>query len=296
MSAPHAPHSPHAPHAPHYVVAYGGDERSKVALRLGADLARSLGAVLDIVLVVRSDAPFGAVYPPAPDFESLVERQARQWLDEARASVPSEVPVETHVRRHRSIAQGVLEAAADLDARLVVVGTASGGGPGFTVGPVATQLLHASPVPVALVPRRYTSRGLLERIYCAVGTRPGAQQVVRESVEAARRTGLDLHLVSLLELDEHHGAEEPARQRATELIVTAAQDVPGGRAAVEIGQGRTMQQAVESIDWEPRSILLIGSSRLAPRRRTFLGTTAARILRHLPIPMVVVPHTDGEPS
>jgi hypothetical protein len=55
-----------------------------------------------------------------------------------------------------------------------------------------------------------------------------------------------------------------------------------------------MKQAVESIAWEPRSILLVGSSRLAPGRRTFLGTTAARILRHLPIPMVVVPRSEGE--
>ncbi|WP_448317051.1 universal stress protein [Streptomyces sp. CO7] len=279
---------------PHYVVAYGGDDRSKIALRTGADLARSLGAVLDIVLVVRADAPFGATYPPAPDIESLVEQQARQWLDEARASIPSDVPVETHIRRHRSVAQGILEAAADIDARLIVVGTASGGGPGFTVGPVATQLLHASPVPVALVPRHHESPGLLEKVYCAVGTRPGAQLVVRESVEAARRAGLDLHLVSLLELDEQHGAGEPARRHATELIAAAAEDFTDGRARVEIGQGRTMKQAVESIDWDPRGVLLIGSSRLAPGRRTFLGTTAARILRHLPIPMVVVPHTDGE--
>ncbi|WP_151770521.1 universal stress protein [Streptomyces abyssomicinicus] len=280
--------------APHYVVAYGGDERSKVALRTGADLARSLGAVLDIVLVVRSDTPFGATYPPAPDVGPLVEHQAGQWLEEARASVPSGVPVHTHIRRHRSVAQGILEAAADLDARLVVVGTASGGGPGFTVGPVATQLLHASPVPVALVPRGHESPGLLERIYCAVGTRPGAQLVVRESVEAARRARLDLHLVSLLEVDEHHGAQEPARQHATELISAAARDFTGGRATVEIGQGRTMKQAVDSVTWDSRGVLLIGSSRLAPGRRTFLGTTAARILRHLPIPMVVVPHTDGE--
>ncbi|MEU9578994.1 universal stress protein [Streptomyces chilikensis] len=279
---------------PHYVVAYGGDERSKVALRAGADLARSLGAVLDIVLVVRSDTPFGAAYPPAPDVESLVEHQAERWLDEARASVPPGLPVRTHLRRHRSVAQGILEAAADLDARLVVVGTASGVGPGFTVGPVATQLLHASPVPVALVPRGHESPGLLERVYCAVGTRPGAQLVVREAVEAARRAELDLHLVSLLEVDEHHGARESARRRAAELISAAAEDFTGGRATVEIGQGRTMKQAVESIAWEPRGLLLIGSSRLAPGRRTFLGTTAARILRHLPIPMVVVPHTDGE--
>jgi nucleotide-binding universal stress UspA family protein len=35
----------------------------------------------------------------------------------------------------------------------------------------------------------------------------------------------------------------------------------------------------------------VGSSRLAQPRRLFLGSTAAKILRELPVPMVVVPRT-----
>ena len=36
-------------------------------------------------------------------------------------------------------------------------------------------------------------------------------------------------------------------------------------------------------------MLFVGSSRLAGNRQIFLGTTTARILRHLPIPMIVLP-------
>lgn len=276
---------------PRYVVAYGGDKRSKAALRLGVTLAQALGAQLDVVLVVRVDDPFGAPYPPTGDVGPLVEAQALGWLEEARDLVPDDVPVATHLRRHRSVAQGILEAVAELGARLVVVGTAAGPG-GFAVGPVATHLLHASPVPVALTPRGYTPAGRLRRIYCAVGTRPGAQLVVREAVEAARRTRTDLRLVSLVELDERAGADDEARRRAETLMRQAAADVPDA-GGIEIGQGRTMRQAIDSIGWEPRSVLLVGSSRLAPGRQTFLGTTAARMLRHLPVPMVVVPRSDG---
>jgi nucleotide-binding universal stress UspA family protein len=277
---------------PRYVVAYGGDKRSKAALRLGVTLAQTLGARLDVVLVVRADDPFGAPYPPSGDVGPLVEAQALGWLEEARGLVPGDVPVATHLRRHRSVAQGILEAVAELGARLVVVGTAAGPG-GFTVGAVATHLLHASPVPVALTPRGYEPAGRLRRIYCAVGTRPGAQLVVREAVEAARRTRTDLRLVSLVELDEQAGVDDEARRRAEKLMRQAVADVVPDAGGIEIGQGRTMRQAIDSIGWEPRSVLLVGSSRLAPGRQTFLGTTAARMLRHLPVPMVVVPRSDG---
>jgi nucleotide-binding universal stress UspA family protein len=275
---------------PRFVVAYGGDKRSKAALRLGVVLAQSLDAHLDVVLVVRADDPFGAPYPPSGDVGPLVEEQALAWLDEARALVPDDVSLATHLRHDRSVAHGVLEAVAELGARLVVVGTAAGP-QGFTVGSVARHLLHASPVPVALTPRGYKPAGRLRRIYCAVGTRPGAQLVVQQAVEAARRTRTDLRLVSLVDLDERAGVDDEARRRAEKLMQEAAAGVTDA-VGIEIGQGRTMRQAIDSIGWEPRSVLLVGSSRLAPGRQTFLGTTAARMLRHLPVPMVVVPRSD----
>lgn len=280
-----------------FVVAYGGDSRSRDALVLAADVARSVGAEIDVVLVVRTDDPFGAPYPPVGDVGPLTEEQARGWLADARDAVGGDVVVRTHLRRDRSIAQGVLDAAAELGASLVVVGTASGGpAAAFTVGPVATHLLHASPVPVLLTPPGYRSAGTLRAVYCAVGTRPGAQLVVDEAVRTALRAEVPLHLVSLVDVDEHHGAGAEARRRAEDLVRRTAEAVtadprttPDTVVTIEIGQGRSMRHAIDSVTWEPGSLLLVGSSRLAAGRRTFLGTTAARMLRHLPVPMVVVP-------
>ncbi|MHB1064129.1 MAG: universal stress protein [Georgenia sp.] len=278
--------------APRYLVAYGGDKRSKDALRFGVVLAQSLGAELDVVLVLRSDDPFGASYPQSGDIAPLVQDQVDTWLEEARALVPDDVPVRMHVRRNPSVPQGVLDAARDLGAAMIVVGTASGGhGSPFTVGPVATHLLHASPVPVALTPRKYRPAGTIERIYCAVGTRPGAELVLDEALEAAGRTGMDLHLVSLVELDTHHGVEDEIRRQATDLIREAVAGRTDNDVTIEIGQGKNMRQAISAIGWHPRSIVLVGSSRLAQHRQTFLGTTAARMLRELPVPAIVVPRS-----
>ena len=46
---------------------------------------------------------------------------------------------------------------------------------------------------------------------------------------------------------------------------------------------------MDGLDWEDGEVLLIGSSRLATSRSIFLGSTANRILRALPVPMIVVP-------
>jgi nucleotide-binding universal stress UspA family protein len=37
--------------------------------------------------------------------------------------------------------------------------------------------------------------------------------------------------------------------------------------------------------------VLVGSSRLATPKHLFLGSTAAKMLRELPVPMIVVPRT-----
>ena len=274
-----------------YVVAFDGGDRGRDALSWGAVLARSLGVELDVVVVVRTDDPFGGPYPPVGDVTGVIAEQARGWLDEAVAALPGDVAVRTHVRTAGSVPEGLLDAAAEFDAAAVVVG-AGGGAIPFGVGPVARTLLHSAPLPVVLVPRREPP-ARIDQLYVAVGARPGAPAVLEEAWEAAARTGLPLHVVSLVELDEHAGVDGDAVAEVRRLIDALVEDVrTRSRAAevtVEMGRGRTMAEAVDSIDWAPEGLLLLGSSRLAQGRQTFLGPTAARMLRHVPVPVVVVP-------
>ena len=53
--------------------------------------------------------------------------------------------------------------------------------------------------------------------------------------------------------------------------------------------GDTVEDAVNGLDWHPGDLIMVGSSRLAAPRRLFLGSTAAKMLRVLDVPMVVVP-------
>lgn len=274
-----------------YVVALDGGDRGQDALSWGAVLARSLDVELEVVVVVRTDDPFGGPYPPVGDVTGVIAEQARGWLDEAVADLPADVAVRTHVRTAGSVPEGLLDAAAEFSAAAVVVG--AGGGPvPLGVGPIARTLLHSAPLPVVLVPRREPP-GRVDQLYVAVGTRQGARAVLEEAWEAAVRTGLPLHVVSLVELDEDAGADADAVAVARRLIDALVEDVRNRSGAaevtVEMGRGRTMAEAVGSIDWATGGLLLVGSSRLAQGRQTFLGPTAARMLRHVPVPVVVVP-------
>lgn len=269
-----------------YVVGYGGDKRSRDAVRLGVAMARAAGAELELVLVVRTGDPYQGVYPPVGEIGAVVREQARSWLREARQLVPGDVVARTHLREAHSVATGLTEAAAELGARLIVVGAGLGAGR-VSVHPAVDALLHSAPVPVALAPRGYEGRAPLTHLYAAVGTRPGAHQVIDEAAHAVERTGLELVLLSLLPGED--GAGQARRAVEQHLERAAAEVRRTGPVVFRIAAGPTLKKAVRAVDWAPGGVLLVGSSRLAQGRQIFLGSTAARILAHLPVPMVVVP-------
>ncbi|MFF0990051.1 universal stress protein [Kocuria nitroreducens] len=274
------------------VVGYNGDRPSRDALRLAAAMARTSGAELEIVLVLRADSPHQQVYPPVGDIGPVVRQQARTWLEDAERLVPEGVVARTHLREDDSAAAGLARTAGELGAQLIVVGAGTGAGR-FSAGPVVDALLHSSPVPVALAPRRYPGDVPLTRLSVAVGTRPGAHQVIREAVRAVEHSELELELelISFLEGGAADpGTAEQVRRRVEEHLGAAADEAGRTRpVTVRVASGRTLKKAAQDVDWAPGGLLLIGSSRLAQGRQIFLGTTAARLLKHIPVPMVVVP-------
>ncbi|MDD7834389.1 MULTISPECIES: universal stress protein [Paenarthrobacter] len=278
-----------------YVVGYTANARGHDAVHLAIALARGQDASLDLVLVVPEDSPYNAVYPPEPGYESILNEQAQQWLDEGLALVPADVTARAHIRRGDSEAQALIDAAVEFDAAALVIGaTNSGLFRRFTIGSVASSLLHSSPVPVALAPHGFDRLEGITRLSCGFGTRPGADELLDVAAESARDRHLPLRLVSLLALDAGNspGLADAAWVHAADRLAAVGGSGLGDAGTepeIVVAQGRTIEEAVDRLDWEDGEILLIGSSRLAQHRATFLGTTANRILRALPVPMIVVP-------
>ena len=56
-----------------------------------------------------------------------------------------------------------------------------------------------------------------------------------------------------------------------------------------IGHGRDWAEAFDDVEWRAGDMLMIGSSESGPIARVFLGSRAAKIVRHSPVPVLIVP-------
>jgi nucleotide-binding universal stress UspA family protein len=276
-----------------YLATPSGDD----GLTLGVRLARTLGATLDLTIVLPNDR--GLV--PAGHYDKILATQAQQWLDDAAATVPDDVEVATHVSFHESFAGGLIEETARLGADVIVVGAAADGLFGrYSIGSVTGELLHSAPVPLALAPRgtRHSKVERVREVTCALGRRQGADLLLATAVRASAAAGTPLRLVSLVSLDPMFGSlrgdsdavRDRALAHARRTLDAAKSDLPEDFPVEStIVDGPSVEAAVNKLDWHDGDLIMVGSSRLAAPRRLFLGSTAAKMLRVLEVPMVVVP-------
>lgn len=289
-----------------YVVGYAPNQRGRDALNLAATLARTRGARLDVAVVLPTE---GATFYTSTADQARhedVDLLGDQWLREALASVPDDVQATGQVHTDSSVIQGLLAAAAETshaeEAAVIVVGASYRGIIGrFTVGSVAAGLLHSAPVPVALAPAGYRGYPAITRITCAVGLRPGADALVDVALDSAKGRGIPLRVISLLALgardtEAGHALDYAADQHVDSLVRRARAALPEQLAVTgSIGKGQTVEDAAHGMDFEPSEVVIVGSSRLAGPQRLFIGSAANKMLRALPVPMIVVPRDYDPP-
>ncbi|NQX29521.1 universal stress protein [Microbacteriaceae bacterium VKM Ac-2854] len=281
-----------------FVVGYTSTPSGRDAVALGARLARANRAKLDLVVVL-GNAERVTLAPADAGYSRILEENADDWLAEAAAQVPTGVAVRRHTVYAESFAEGLTQAAGDLGAAAIVIGAARGGILGrFTIGSTANTLLHSSPTPVALAPDGYRAidpTAALSRVTCAIGNLDAAQTLVSAAVELAGAAAVPLRFLSLAALDLPGTVAAPVLADVSaarfDPVILAARDGLGVAADVSavVGSGSSVELAVRSVTWDPSEIVLVGASRLAAGGRLFLGATAAKMLRELPIPMIVVP-------
>ncbi|CAN5442141.1 universal stress protein [soil metagenome] len=279
-----------------YLATPSGDD----GLALGVRLARTLGAQLDLCIVLPPDRVLPGLVTVG-GYDEILAQQAQSWLDAAAAGVPGDVEVATHVSFHESFAEGLIEESARLQAEAIVVGAAGDGLIGrYSIGSVTGELLHSSPVPLALAPRgtRHSKVERVREVTCALGRRQGADLLLATAVRASGAAGTPLRLVSLVSLDPMFGSlrgddaavRERAVAHARQTLDNARAELPEGFPVTStIVDGPSVEVAVNKLDWHDGDLIMVGSSRLGAPKRLFLGSTAAKMLRVLEVPMVVVP-------
>lgn len=284
----------------HIVVGYTATKAGRDAVAFAARLAAATGAVLDVAIILPSPDR-SVITPPAAAYDRVLRDQAQRWIAEAIDRIPADVVAHAHVRTGESFAEGLVQLADELDAGYVVVGAADGGSRGrHRLGSTTSELLHSSDVPVVLVPRgarKIAPETGITRVTVAIGTRPGADALIGATAELAQAAGVPVRLLSLLPVDLPPTADTGAIRtagstQADQVLAAARAELPAGLAAeVVVAAGDSIEEAVSYLDWQPGEVVLVGSSRLAQPRRLFLGSTAAKMLHEVTVPMIVVPRT-----
>jgi nucleotide-binding universal stress UspA family protein len=80
-------------------------------------------------------------------------------------------------------------------------------------------------------------------------------------------------------------------ERAQHAVLKEVERLPRQPAAIEavVGHGVDWAGAIEDIGWDDGDFLVVGSSTAGPLAQVFIGSRSSRIVRHSPVPVVVVP-------
>lgn len=290
------------------VVGVDPAHRSASALQLARMLARSAGTEVIVAAVVPPAWPQTAGGADA-EWRGYTRENADSALDHAAAVLGGSVPAEYLLHEAPSARRGLVELAEQRGATLIVVGSAEGGQPGrIALGSASDTLLHASPVPVAIAPRGYRigEDARVSRVTAAYRGTGASAGLVLGAAGVAVAVGAELRVASFAVVPRDSGTSGAGLDAEVAIADTWAADVEKHAAAVvrqvtelddapevsgvAVGWGETWEAALTDIGWEPGEVLVVGSSTLGPIARVFLGSHAAKILRHSPVPVVVVPH------
>jgi nucleotide-binding universal stress UspA family protein len=287
-----------------YLVGLTADRGGRDALALGRMLARTGDVTLTVCIVLPEVWGHPSLARVDAEYAAFLEQYAQDTIAEAREFVGDAVRVEYVSTSARTATEGLITTATETDAALVVLGSARHGPFGrFAVGSVTNEMLHAASVPVVLTPRGYSpsSDARLRRVTCAFAGSTRSRTPFDAAVQLSRRHGLPLRLITLVVRDRQMYPSQvgySAERLVAEQWRAEAEEAQNGALAmlpddvrVEAGvvSGRNWEEALDSLPWEEGELLVVGSSRLGPVRRVFLGSNSTKIVRSSPVPVVVIP-------
>ncbi|GGL96699.1 universal stress protein [Nakamurella endophytica] len=86
---------------------------------------------------------------------------------------------------------------------------------------------------------------------------------------------------------------EQARREQEAAVAALTADGPLREVTTAVAAGDGWADAVDRLDWDAREILVIGSTRIGPVAQVFLGSRAVQLVRHAPVPALMVPDADS---
>jgi nucleotide-binding universal stress UspA family protein len=291
------------------IAGFSASGHGPAPLHLAAQIAGRTGDKIVAVAVVERHWP-RSLDPLEGEYLDHLGVQALKSLKEMVDQLPGGQEVWAMVHQAGSVPEGLTELASEMNADIVVVGSSSSGLRGrITLGSVTDRLVHTAAVPVAIAPRGYPAQSTpVERLTVAYGGQADEVGLVTTTAELAERWSARLRIASFtvrpvtmfsgsIETAAEDLVVEQWARRTQDNIIGQLQKVRSGvgvvAADVVIGAGATWRDAVEAVEWEAGDVLVLGSGAAGQAAQVFLGSAAAKILRHSPVPTMIVPRREA---
>ena len=287
------------------IAGFSSSRQGTAPLNLAVQLSRTTGEKVIAAAIIERAVPSG-LDPIEDEYQGYVADQATKSLERVVDQIRGDLDVSLVVHQSTSIPRGLTELVDEHGADLVVVGSSSSGLLGrVALGSVTERLVHTAKVPVAIAPRGYPPSPVpVQRLTAAYGGQADAVGLITTSAELAKKWSVRLRIASFTvrPITMYGGSIERSaenlvvKQWTRKTMDAALEQLEDARRRVEvpdvdvvIGAGTDWRDAVDGIAWQSGDILLLGSGAAGPVSQVFLGSAASKILRHAPVPVMIVP-------
>lgn len=288
-------------------VGYLAGKGGRSPLYLAVEAATTLKTSLTVVTVVPRPWMTPSIARIDAEYAQYAEQLAADSATEAQKcldSIGSGVKVDFHKVAHRSASGGLAEAVEELGSELLVLGSAADGRLGqMVVGSTSDRLLHSSSVPMVISPRGYrgSKAGGLSRLTCGYPGTPECVSVVERVAALAERLDVPMRVITFavrgrtmypsqvgLHIEDSI-LEATAGQAREALVELKKAGVVGDAVTLQVATGNGWDQAIDGADWQDGELLALGTKPSSGIARVFLGSRGSKILRHSPVPVLVLP-------
>ncbi len=268
-------------------VGFDGTKHAKDALHLAAYLASATSARLTVACVFEA---------PPPDLTHVSYGEAKSaYYSRTFALAEAELGTSDFDRRELdgAVGEGLCELAESEAADLIVIGsTHLSAVDRVFVGAAGTALFNGAPCGVLVATRGWAQRrsrrpGLIGVGYDGTSESKLALQWATRLAQALRA---DLKIITVAPLTLGEPGDAALSERWSDLLQDGVESVPAeintqrvllrGRAATELSS--------ESGDLD---LLVLGSRKRGPVRRTVLGSVSGELVRMAQAPVLVVPRS-----
>lgn len=179
-------------------------------------------------------------------------------------------------------ATSILKAAESSNVDLIVMGTHGRTGMSrFMMGSVAERVLHETRVPLLTIRSKVSSA--VRRIVCPVNFSEPAGAALREAKKYAELFGAKLVVLHVI---EGAALNDDELQRRTDDWASAESGVPNLDSFVL--RGDAAEQVIDFARGNNVDLIVLGAAHHRFSDTTVLGTTAVRVTRHSPVPVLTV--------